>query len=111
MLSESATDCDIRTWLSRYCSVKRAPVKVFDLDGVWNGAWRVLVRLATDPQGYGCFRHIPLDIMLLGSRGFLNYQGQSKYCRKCGELGHLTVVCTKVIVAFVRRKGMWLHSV
>lgn len=105
MLNESVTDCDIRTWLCRYCDVKRAPVKVCDLDGVWNGAWRVLVRLASDPQGYGGFRHIPSDIMLGGSRGFVNYWGQPKYCRKCGELGHLAVLCTKVVCGICKEEG------
>ncbi|MBN3279015.1 ZCHC3 protein, partial [Polyodon spathula] len=105
MFNESVEGADVRTWLCRYCNVLRAPARVEDADGIWNGSWRVLVELHPKPGGYGGLRHIPSDIALGANRGFVHYQGQPKLCRRCGELGHLAVACDKVACHICKELG------
>ncbi|MBN3288905.1 ZCHC3 protein, partial [Polyodon spathula] len=107
MFNETVSEQDVNTWIARYCVVKRSAVKVLDSDQIWNGSWRILVKLyeSATGYGYGGFRHIPSDITLGPNRGFVFYQGQPKLCRKCGEMGHLAVVCKKEICGVCKEVG------
>lgn len=105
MFNETVNPEDIKLWLERYCTVKGAPVKVRDVDGIWNCAWRVPVQQLQEPQGYYGLRQIPQTIILGSNRGYIYYQGQPKLCRRCGEEGHLVEACTQIVCRKCRQTG------
>lgn len=105
MGSEMVKGQDVCTWLRRYCHVKGEAIKVRDDDGVWTGAWRVVCELWRGLGTYDGFLHIPSDIALGADRGYVHYFGQPKVCRKCGGVGHLAVVCKRVVCNVCKEEG------
>ena len=96
---------DIRDWLARYCTVLPVrPIQV-KVDGIWDCSWKFRIKQIRDSQGFQGLRQIPSMIVLGENRGYIQYNGQPKLCRKCGSNTHLAEACTAIFCRKCREIG------
>ncbi|KAK6454125.1 zinc finger CCHC domain-containing protein 3-like [Huso huso] len=84
---------DIRLFLRKYCDVLGVGQKEMDYDEMWNGNRKYTVRFKRKIGGFEC---PPASFYIGGVKGYLYYYGQPKTCRKCGEQGHIAVMCPNI---------------
>ncbi|XP_073421440.1 uncharacterized protein [Dendrobates tinctorius] len=88
----------LEQFLARYCEQVKGGEKQRNVLGIFNCKYVFRVKLKKDPSCLGGFTHPPANFSVAGHRGFLSYQGQPLYCRKCFEFGHLQSMCSKDLV-------------
>lgn len=86
----------IVSFLKRYGTVFTGGTnvrKVKDDTGFWTGTWVMKMRLKEDPDGVGGFSHPPAVFAIGADRGYLRYERQPQFCRKCWRSGHTEATC------------------
>ncbi|XP_073474299.1 uncharacterized protein [Aquarana catesbeiana] len=94
---------DIATYLQRFCTVVKDPVRILDVNGFWIGKWSVLCKLRKDPSGD--IQHLQPCFSLGLSAGILFYPGMPHNCNRCGHPGHMGKDCTELACRFCRVTG------
>ena len=83
----------IVAFLSAYGDVFPGSRKVMDLLGFWTGRTQFHVLLKADPNGIEGMAHPPAFFNIAADRGFLFYNRQPQFCRKCKKHGHSEGAC------------------
>ncbi|XP_077349968.1 uncharacterized protein LOC143998091 [Lithobates pipiens] len=82
---------DIATYLQRFCTVVKDPVRILDANGFWIGKWSVLCKFRKDPSGD--ILHLQPCFSLGNSAGILFYPGIPFTCNRCSNTGHMGKDC------------------
>ncbi|XP_040210308.1 uncharacterized protein LOC120941104 [Rana temporaria] len=94
---------DITTYLQRFCTVVKDPVRILDVNGFWIGKWSVLCKLRKDRSGD--LQHLQACFSLGSSAGHLFYSGIPYNCNRCGRPGHMGKECTELACKICRVTG------
>ncbi|MBN3317927.1 ZCHC3 protein, partial [Atractosteus spatula] len=84
----------ITAYLWMHVDVLAGPQIIGDRFRVWNGRRRYQVRLRRNVGRADGFSHPPSAFFLGQSKGYIYYQNQPSYCRKCCSFGHMDKDCT-----------------
>ncbi|XP_077341277.1 uncharacterized protein LOC143986747 [Lithobates pipiens] len=94
---------DIATYLQRFCTVVKDPVRILDANGFWIGKWSVLCKFRKDPSGD--ILHLQPCFSLGNSAGILFYPGIPFTCNRCSNTGHMGKDCKEPACRFCRVAG------
>ncbi|XP_077334564.1 uncharacterized protein LOC143975887 [Lithobates pipiens] len=94
---------DIATYLQRFCTVVKDPVRILDANGFWIGKWSVLCKFRKDPSGD--ILHLQPCFSLGNSAGTLFYPGIPFTCNRCSNTGHMGKDCKEPACRFCRVAG------
>uniref|UniRef100_A0AAQ4RJS6 CCHC-type domain-containing protein n=2 Tax=Gasterosteus aculeatus TaxID=69293 RepID=A0AAQ4RJS6_GASAC len=105
MYNPFVTDEALVSFLGRYGEVATAARHVKDPLGFWTGRRQFQVLLNPDPTGPDGLQHPPAFFSLGGDRGYLFYNRQPAFCRKCRRSGHSETGCTGESCRFCGQTG------
>ncbi|XP_077307233.1 uncharacterized protein LOC143927157 [Lithobates pipiens] len=94
---------DIATYLQRFCTVVKDPVRILYANGFWIGKWSVLCKFRKDPSGD--IQHLQPCFSLGNSTGILYYPGIPYACNRCSNTGHMGKNCKELACRFCRVAG------
>ncbi|XP_077306262.1 uncharacterized protein LOC143925674 [Lithobates pipiens] len=94
---------DIATYLQRFCTVVKDPVRILDANGFWIGKWSVLCKFRKDPSRD--ILHLQPCFSLGNSAGILFYPGIPFTCNRCSNTGHMGKDCKEPACRFCRVAG------
>ena len=96
MYNPFVTGAQISGFLSGYGDVLSVDRRVYDGLGFWTGKTSFQVLLREDPNGIDGMVHPPAQFNIAGDKGFLYYNRQPPFCRKCRVYGHGDGACNFV---------------
>lgn len=105
MFNPFVQENEIRTFLLRYCDQVQNGEKIKNEYDIWNGKRKYMVTFKKDPEGIGGVRHPPGNFSIGPNKGYLFYPGQPRYCRKCGQFGHVMADCMEDHCSNCNRSG------
>lgn len=83
----------VRAFLKNYCEELKGGEKVLNKYKIWTGKYRFFGKFKLDKSCVGGVKRPPAVFSIGGERGYLYYQGQPRYCRKCFSYGHIATEC------------------
>ena len=105
MYNPYVTHEQIYGFLSKYGEVLAAGKKIRDLLGFWTGKMQYQMLLKEDPRGYDGLVHPPAQFNIAGDKGFLFYNRQPPYCKRCKAVGHFEGSCRFEWCSYCRAHG------
>lgn len=78
----------VMTYLERYCDSVRGGVKQQNAYGIFNGKYKLWVRLKVEPACVAGVKHPPANFCIAGIYGFLVYHGQPSSRKTLSPSGH-----------------------
>uniref|UniRef100_W5NMR8 CCHC-type domain-containing protein n=1 Tax=Lepisosteus oculatus TaxID=7918 RepID=W5NMR8_LEPOC len=100
-----APEADVVTFLQRYMDILGAGQKIIDEEGYWTCKRRYMVRFRASEVEVGGVMYPPANFNIGSNRGYVQYPGQPRTCRRCGQLGHISVDCTTEMCRRCGRAG------
>ena len=89
-------DATVTGFLAKYGKVDPLVRYLRDGYGIWAARRQFRVLLADDSDGAEVLKHPPAYFNIGAERGFLFYNGQLPFCRKCCVFGHMAVGCAQL---------------
>uniref|UniRef100_W5NLA1 CCHC-type domain-containing protein n=1 Tax=Lepisosteus oculatus TaxID=7918 RepID=W5NLA1_LEPOC len=105
MFNPHVPEADIVTFLQRYMDILGAGQKIIDEEGYWTSKRRYMVRFHASDVEVVCVMSPPANFNIRPNRGYVLYPGQPRTCRRCGQLGHISVDCTTEMCRGCGRAG------
>lgn len=93
MYNPHVSDLALTAFLGQYGEVLSGARYIKDPLGLWTGRRQFQVLLKEDREGLDDLSHPPAFFSLGADRGFLYYNRQPQFCRRCKGVGHVERDC------------------